>query len=140
MFETEAINTLKALNMTPSIRLLGFAARSRAPEIGDQTKHAYFLYPCEKLYEGSTRTFAAMLQSMLDHNLCAFAVMLTRKRATPRHVYILPQAESIDEQTGEQLDPPGFHVYTTVYNDDRRRPPPITNQQQWFTEECACAR
>ena len=76
-----------------------------------------------------------MLQSMLDHNLCAFGVMLTRKRSNPRHVYMLPQEERIDEDTGEQIEAPGLHVYSTVYKDDRRKPPPIQNQQQWFTAD-----
>lgn len=91
-----------------ALRLLGFVNPDRFP-IEHQVKHSYFVYPTEKVsgvqershlltsgfwlqvWTGSTRTFAALLQVMLEKGKAGLGLLLPRRNTAPVHVLVMPQ-------------------------------------------------
>lgn len=84
-------------------------------------KHAFFIYPDEKGYTGSTRTFSALLQSCIKQDRHALALCRLRAGSTPEFCVLIPQEETFDR--GSQDDPPGFHVVVLPFVDDIRDQP-----------------
>ncbi|OZJ01818.1 hypothetical protein BZG36_04811 [Bifiguratus adelaidae] len=105
----------------PGITLLGFKAR-RLLKNYENITHAYFIYPDEKEYLGSTRVFSALLQRMASKDKIAICHMIRRSNTLPRFVALLPQEEVLDANGGQER-PPGFHVITLPYADDIRSIP-----------------
>jgi ATP-dependent DNA helicase 2 subunit 1 len=80
-------------------------------------------------YTGSTRSFAALLQSCLKFNRHALALCRFRRNVAPEFAVLIPQAETFGRDGGQE-DPPGFHVIVLPYADDIRNPPKnITHNQ-----------
>ena len=73
-------------------------------------------------YTGSTRTFAALLQSCLKQNRHALALCRFRTNITPEFAVLIPQDETFTEGGGQDM-PPGFHVIVLPFIDDIRAPP-----------------
>ncbi|KAG8995655.1 ATP-dependent DNA helicase II subunit 1, partial [Tulasnella sp. 427] len=101
------------------IKILGFKDRN-ALRFQDQIKHAYFIYPDESVFSGSTRTFNALLKATINRNKVALVRFMPRRASTPVFAILLPQAEKVTGQ-GQQV-PPGFHVITLPFADDIRAP------------------
>ncbi|KAG8906390.1 ATP-dependent DNA helicase II subunit 1 [Tulasnella sp. 403] len=144
LFNAEQIREFKTLGIEPGIKILGFKDRETL-RLQDNIKHAYFIYPDEKVYSGSTRTFNALLKAMLNRDKVALVRFMPRRGATPSFAVLLPQAslsppfafcsrpdlrwglalngkaEKVTEQ-GQQA-PPGFHVIALPFADDIREPP-----------------
>ncbi|POY71002.1 ATP-dependent DNA helicase 2 subunit 1 [Rhodotorula taiwanensis] len=120
IFFTEAdVRKVKTLGRPPSLKLLGFKPRKDHLRFQETVKHSYFIYPDEERYSGSTRTFAALLKSMLKKEVVGFASFLPRTNARPQVVLLLPQEEKLSE-TGVALIPGGIHLCQLPFADDLR--------------------
>ena len=73
-------------------------------------------------YTGSTRTFAALLQSCITQNRHALSICRFRANSTPEMAVMIPQEETFTEGGGQDM-PPGFHVVVVPFVDDIRAPP-----------------
>ncbi|CAG8532062.1 2427_t:CDS:10 [Ambispora gerdemannii] len=100
------------------ITLLGFKPYSRF-KFHYHLEHPYFIYPDEEKYEGSTRTFAALHQKMLEMEKIAICQVRLRKTSVPRIAALVAQKEELDEY-GAQIHPPGIQMYYLPYAEDLR--------------------
>lgn len=84
----------------------------------DVLKPPYFVYPDESQMKGSTKIFAALLDSMLRAKKMAI-VLRSSERASngPRFCALVPQAEVINEK-GMQTTAPGMHLIPLPYKND----------------------
>jgi len=105
----------------PVIRLIGFKPLDMLP-IWANLKNSTFIYPSEEDVIGSTRTFAALHQSMLKKKKFALVWYIPRKNAAPWLAALMPGAEKLGEG-GEQVIPPGLWVIPLPYADDIRQKP-----------------
>ena len=118
IFENDEIDSIKALDKTPGVRVVGFKPI-------DALKHYYhirsssFIYPDESLVKGGTVAFIALLDRLIYMEKVAIARFTARARSAPRFVALLPQREELDED-GIQITPPGFHVIYLPFADDLR--------------------
>ncbi|KAI9341588.1 SPOC like C-terminal domain-containing protein [Pilaira anomala] len=123
-FTKEEIAKLKKLR-DPSLLVLGFKNKSTLKS-HHQLTHPYFIYPDDSLYEGSTKAFMALLQSMIKKDRIAICSFVRRDNALPRLVAAIPQIEKLDEN-GNQIEPPGIQLVVLPYADEiRPLPPAIT--------------
>nr|P0CO50.1 RecName: Full=ATP-dependent DNA helicase II subunit 1; AltName: Full=ATP-dependent DNA helicase II subunit Ku70 [Cryptococcus neoformans var. neoformans JEC21]P0CO51.1 RecName: Full=ATP-dependent DNA helicase II subunit 1; AltName: Full=ATP-dependent DNA helicase II subunit Ku70 [Cryptococcus neoformans var. neoformans B-3501A] len=102
------------------IKVLGFQAASQL-RFQDNLKHPFFIYPNEEEYTGSTRTFAALLNSCLKYNRHALALCRLRSNHVPEFCVLIPQEEKTSSNGQEY--PPGFHLIILPYKDSIRPPP-----------------
>ncbi|GAA5885791.1 hypothetical protein JCM3774_005207, partial [Rhodotorula dairenensis] len=120
IFFSEAdVRKVKTLGRPPSLKLLGFKPRKGYLRFQETVKHSYFIYPDEERYTGSTRTFAALLKSMLKKDVVGFASFLARSNSRPQVVLLLPQEEKLNE-TGVVIVPGGIHLCQLPFVDDLR--------------------
>lgn len=103
---------------SPGLRLMGFKPRSRL-KFYHNIQPSTFIYPNEKLIEGSTVAFAALHKKMLEMDRIAICRLIERERAQPIYVALVPQAEVLDSDQS-QLEPPGFHMIYLPYADGIR--------------------
>ncbi|KAG2225369.1 hypothetical protein INT45_005613 [Circinella minor] len=115
----------------PSLKLLGFMSKDVMRPYRS-IFHPYFIYPDESTFEGSTRTFAALLDTMLEQERVGLCVFTPRTNSTTFIVAMIPQREIMNEN-GIQTQPPGFCLIRLPYADDIREIPPTTIQHA--TEE-----
>jgi len=113
---------------SPGIRIIGFKSSS-ALKFHYNVKPAQFLYPDEKDYIGSTRTFTALLNKLAEADKVALAWAITRRNSPPSLCCLLPSLEMIDPDTERQLQPPGFHMVFLPFADDIRANPEITSDK-----------
>ncbi|GAA5936364.1 uncharacterized protein JCM15063_001867 [Sporobolomyces koalae] len=118
-FSEDEVRKVKALGRPPGLRLLGFLPREGNLHFWQSVKQSYFVYPEEERFEGSTRTFAALLKSMVKKDLIAICSFIGRRAARPQIVVLLPQEEELNE-AGVQVLPPGFHLCQLPFADDIR--------------------
>ncbi|KAL8286530.1 hypothetical protein RQP46_004547 [Phenoliferia psychrophenolica] len=118
-FDEAEVRKIKTLGRSPSLRLIGFKPREEYLRFHETVKHAYFIYPNEETYSGSTRTFASLLQTMLDKDKIGFGVLLPRVSSKPQMVVLIPQPEEMNEY-GQQTFPPGIHLSQLPFADDMR--------------------
>ena len=83
-------------------------------------KPGHFLYPDEKLIQGSTTLFRSLLEKCIEKKRFILCKMIPRVNTPPRLVALFPQEEELDEHK-IQIIPPGFHVYYMPYADDFRQ-------------------
>lgn len=102
----------------PGLKLLGFKDRSEL-RFEDNVKHSLFIYPNEDAFNGSTRTFTALLQTLAKKDKIGLVVGLTRSNSSPAFYAMVPQEEVLD-QAGAQTVPPGFHLICIPFADDIR--------------------
>ncbi|ORX61941.1 Ku DNA-binding complex, Ku70 subunit [Hesseltinella vesiculosa] len=112
----------------PHLRILGFKPRSSLQPHHNIASHSYFIYPNEMEYEGSTRTFAALLEAVKDQDKIAIAYLITRRTSAPSMVALLPQTEELGAD-GVQILPPGFQMIILPYADDIRQVPPSSEAE-----------
>jgi ATP-dependent DNA helicase 2 subunit 1 len=110
----------------PVIRIIGFKPAS-AVTFHHNVKPAQFVYPDEKDYIGSTRTFTALHKKLVADNKVALVWAITRRNASPAMCYLYPSEEVVDPATDRQLQPPGFFlIYLPFADDIRQNPPDVT--------------
>lgn len=121
---------------TPGIRLLGFKDATAAGWEYSLEK-AYFLYPSETHYVGSSRTFAALHRSLTEKKKVALVWAVLRVNAPPRIAAIVPHGpvitkeseESVKETAQHPTFPTGLYLVPLAYADDLRHlPPAATNK------------
>ncbi|KAI8066668.1 SPOC like C-terminal domain-containing protein [Gongronella butleri] len=117
LFTKEELLQLRQFG-TPGITLLGFKPRSALMPHHNINPNGYFIYPNEKLYEGSTRTFAALLKATLDQDKIAVCHFVPRSNSSPKMAVLIPQAEELED--GAPAVPPGFNIHILPYADDIR--------------------
>eukprot|EP00759_Apiculatamorpha_spiralis_P042330 PhF_6_TR40463/c0_g1_i1/m.60464/K10884/XRCC6, KU70, G22P1; ATP-dependent DNA helicase 2 subunit 1 len=81
--------------------------------------HASFLHPNESSGIGSTKTFTALLRTLLAQNKIAIAQCVPRNNAAPRLVALVPSEEKMD-MDGTQTQPAGLWLINLPYADDYR--------------------
>ncbi|GAA5955966.1 hypothetical protein JCM21900_002633 [Sporobolomyces salmonicolor] len=118
-FTEEDVRKVKTIGRPPSLKLLGFMPREGNLKFWETVKHSYFIYPDEERYEGSIRTFASLLKSMLKKDVIGYASLIARTISRPQVVILLPQAEELNKN-GVQVRPPGIHVCQLPFADDIR--------------------
>ncbi|GAA5853409.1 hypothetical protein JCM5353_004719 [Sporobolomyces roseus] len=118
-FTDEEVRKVKALGKMPGLRLLGFLPKEGNLHFWQTVKQSYFVYPEEERWEGSTRTFAALLKSMVKKKLIAYGAFIGRRAGRPQIVILLPQEEKLNEAGVQEL-PPGFHLCQLPFADDIR--------------------
>jgi len=120
LFTAEQIREFKTLGIEPGVKILGFKDKETL-RFQDNLKHALFIYPDEKTYSGSTRTFNALLKATLNRDKVILARFMPRRASVPSFAALVPQAEKVTEQ-GQQA-PPGFHMIALPFADEIRAPP-----------------
>ncbi|KAI8088997.1 SPOC like C-terminal domain-containing protein [Halteromyces radiatus] len=120
VFTKDEINAMRNVG-DPGLTLLGFRPHSILSNYPN-VKHSYFIYPSEMEYEGSTRTFTALLNAVLDQDKIVMCYLIRRKNTMPNLVALVPQNEKLDDD-GIQITPPGFNVICLPYADDIRQIP-----------------
>ncbi|KAI9255908.1 SPOC like C-terminal domain-containing protein [Helicostylum pulchrum] len=126
-FTKEEIKKLKKIR-DPSLLVLGFKNK-KALKAHHQLTHPYFIFPDETQYEGSSKLFMALVQTMLIQDRIAICSFVRRENTSPRIVAAIPQDEKLDEN-GNQLEPPGLQLIILPYADEiRPLPPAITPVQ-----------
>ncbi|GAA5974908.1 hypothetical protein JCM5350_004498 [Sporobolomyces pararoseus] len=118
-FNEDEVRKVKAVGRLPGLRLLGFVPREGNLHFWQSVKQSYFIYPEEDRWEGSTRTFASLLKSMVKKDVIAYASFIGRRAARPQIVVLLPQEEKLNE-AGVQVLPPGIHLCQLPFADDIR--------------------
>ncbi|KAG9010474.1 ATP-dependent DNA helicase II subunit 1 [Tulasnella sp. JGI-2019a] len=120
LFTPEQVREFKTLGSEPGISILGFKNKDTL-HIQDNLKHAYFLYPDEKSWSGSTRAFNALLKATANKGKIAIARYMPRRGTIPGFAALVPQIERVASH-GQQA-PPGFQVVVLPFADDVRQPP-----------------
>ncbi|KAA1102340.1 ATP-dependent DNA helicase II subunit 1 [Puccinia graminis f. sp. tritici] len=126
IFTNEEIEKMRTVGLDKGLTLLGFRPRDELLW-AYHVKHAYYIYPNEDTFVGSTRAFSALLHSMAKKNKIGYGLLRSRKNDTPTLVAILPQLEDFDEASNTQMEPPGMHLCVLPWADDLN-PPPTVNQ------------
>lgn len=120
-FTPEEASQLKNFG-DPVIRIVGFKPLSMLP-IWASMKQAYFIYPSEDDYIGSTRVFSALYQKMQKDQLMALTWFIARRNAAPVIAALIPGADKFDE-AGVQTLPQGLWIVQLPFADDIRQNPP----------------
>jgi ATP-dependent DNA helicase 2 subunit 1 len=129
-FTDSEVAEMRSMGINPQIKILGFQS-SDLLQIDENIKHSYFIYPDENTYTGSTRTFAALLQSCTKLKKHALAICRFKRNNTPEFAVLIPQPEEMSEDGKSQEVPPGFHVIILPYKDDlRAQPRSITGTEE----------
>ncbi|GAA5947435.1 hypothetical protein JCM10213_008165 [Rhodosporidiobolus nylandii] len=118
-FGEDDIRKVKTMGRPPSLKLLGFKPREGHLRFQDSVKHSYFIYPDEDRYTGSTRTFTALLNSMLKKDVIGLGSFIPRTTGKPQVVLLIPQDEELNS-AGVPIDPAGMHICQLPYADDIR--------------------
>jgi ATP-dependent DNA helicase 2 subunit 1 len=106
--------------ITGHLQLVGFQEATKVLKPEHCVGHAAFLYPQDSRIEGSAELVSALIQVLSEHNLVAIARAVPRSNATMNFVALIPQQERLDEDTGELLLSPGFHMLRLPFADDIR--------------------
>lgn len=123
-FTVEETNNLRRAFGDPVLRIIGFKSLDLLPAWANH-RPPIFIYPSEDGFIGSTRVFAALHASLLQKSKFALCWFIARRNATPLLTAVIPGAEKVDEETGEQLMPPGMWIIPLPYADDVRQNPDL---------------
>jgi len=117
-FEQDEIKSIKRFGLA-GMKLLGFKSLvTLKPYM--YVKPGHFIYPDEKLIEGSTTLFSAFLNKCLEKGKYMLCEVIPRVNASPRLAALCPQQEEMDENR-MQIIPPGFHLIYLPFADDFRQ-------------------
>eukprot|EP00884_Botryococcus_braunii_P020491 jgi/Botrbrau1/7125/Bobra.0143s0005.1 len=119
LLDVEELRDLKAVQQ-PGLHLLGFKPLSSLKD-WHQLRTASFLYPAERARPGSTTAFIALHEALMAKEAFALCALTRSRVAESRLVACLPQQELVDE-SGTQIEPPGFNIIYLPYSDDLREP------------------
>ncbi|CCX09631.1 SPOC like C-terminal domain-containing protein [Pyronema domesticum] len=109
---------------TPGIRVIGFKPAS-AIKFDHPMGPSQFIYPDEKDFIGSTRTFTALYNKLMKDKKVALVWAITRKNSCPIYAYLSPSEEVRNPDTGAQTQPPGFFLIQLPFADDVRQNPEV---------------
>lgn len=112
----------------PVIRIIGFKPSS-AVKFHLNTKPAQFIYPDERDFIGSIRTFTALHSKLVKDSKVALVWAITRRNSPPQFCYLYPSVEIIDPESSRQVQPPGFFLITLPFADDIRSNPEIVHSE-----------
>lgn len=101
------------------MKLLGFKPLSSLKQYM-YVKPGHFLYPDEKVIEGSTKLFGAFMTKCLEKKKFMLCSIIPRANASMRLVALIPQEEELNENR-QQIAPPGFHLVYLPFADDFRK-------------------
>lgn len=118
-FEYEEVQEMKRFSGA-GLRLLGFKPFDKAIKIHQHVRQSQFLYPNDKSVVGSAKLFAALLTKCIEKKVVPICSFSARNNIPPRLVALLPQHEEVDDDTGEQIRPPGFYVVYIPFAEDIR--------------------
>merc|ERR1719410_295231 len=86
-----------------------------------QLKPSVFVYPDEQRCNGSTVSFAALIEAMSELKQFAVCRYIARKQSEPRFVALVAQKEIKDKSNGnKQVEPPSMNMIYLPYADDIR--------------------
>ncbi|KAI9305696.1 SPOC like C-terminal domain-containing protein [Cunninghamella echinulata] len=119
VFSKEELTSMKDFGPSRLV-LFGFKPSSTLQPYYN-IKPSTFIYPTETDYDGSTRTFAALLDAVFEQDKIAICGLF-RNASLPRIMALIPQKESLGDD-GTQLTPPGFQMVALPYADDIRSMP-----------------
>lgn len=108
----------------PVIRLIGFRPLASLP-IWAYTKHATFIFPSEEDFVGSTRTFAALHQSMLKKRLYGLMWFIARRNAGPVLAAMLASDTGSSNGEPDGTHPAGLWLIPLPFADDVRPDPEV---------------
>jgi len=99
LYNGDEVRTFRTLGLEPGIKLLGFKDLDQLA-IEDSVKHSMFIYPDETAYEGSTRTFSALLQTMVEKQKMALVLGLFRRNSSPAFYAMIGQVRKFMPRDG----------------------------------------
>ena len=105
----------------PVIRVVGTRPLS-ALRFWDNIKQSTFVYPSEDIYVGSTRTFSAFQQQLLQQKKMALVWFIPRKNAAPVLSAMIGGEEKLDRDSQQKI-PPGMWIIPLPAADDMRSLP-----------------
>ncbi|KAF2763519.1 putative DSB repair complex subunit Ku70 [Pseudovirgaria hyperparasitica] len=121
-FTPEEITQIRSFG-DPTLRIIGFKPASLLP-VWANTRPAYFIYPSETDFIGSTRVFSALQQKLLQDDKIGLAWFIPRRNATPTLAALVPGEEKLGDD-GDQVIPPGLWIVQLPFADDIRQKPEI---------------
>ena len=105
---------LKQFGIDRHFRLLGFADKSSLrPELS--LKSPYFLRPDTFNYPGSGKFFTALHRRMTRRSKIAYVSFVPTGASVPRVHAMVPQLETVDEETGSVVSAAGFNLIAMPY-------------------------
>ncbi|KAJ9573651.1 hypothetical protein L9F63_008992 [Diploptera punctata] len=103
---------------SPGLKLLGFKPASKIKD--HHVSPSSFIYPEERLIQGSCKLFGALLERCVTRNVVPICCFTARSNACPAIVALVPQQEVMDD-SNMQVVPPGFHLVYLPYAEDIRK-------------------
>jgi ATP-dependent DNA helicase 2 subunit 1 len=126
VFSEEEMKEMRKLEEeTPIIRVIGFKPQS-ALQYDHNIKPATFIYPDEKEFIGSTRTFTALHSKLQNDGKIGLVWAVVRRNMSPVLCALYPSQEIVDPNSGLQIQPPGFFLTQLPFADDVRSNPEIS--------------
>lgn len=104
----------------PAIRIIGFKSASSI-KFDHNVRPANFIYPDEKDYVGSIRTFTALHTKLVNSKKVGLCWCITRRNAAPALCALWPSVEEVVD--GRQTNPAGFFLIQLPFADDIRVTP-----------------
>eukprot|EP00929_Paragymnodinium_shiwhaense_P041735 TRINITY_DN21678_c0_g1_i1.p1 TRINITY_DN21678_c0_g1~~TRINITY_DN21678_c0_g1_i1.p1 ORF type:complete len:623 (-),score=160.24 TRINITY_DN21678_c0_g1_i1:471-2339(-) len=101
------------------MQLIGFQSRDLL-RAHHRIFHSYFVYPNDRSVSGSAAFCGALLESLIARRQLALVRYRARKASMPVIAALVPQAEQVDEASGCQVTPPGFHMVILPWKEEIR--------------------
>lgn len=136
-FTQDEVKGIAMLDGNLGMKLIGFKPKSSL-KWAQFVRSSSFVYPDEKLIQGSRRLFSALLIKCLERQVVPICSFKARDNSGPSYVALLPQEEVKDE--GEQVTPPGFHVIFLPFADDVRTVPETTHLNEPEPEQLSAGK
>jgi len=110
---------LKQFGIDRHFRLMGFAdISSLRPELS--LKSPYFVRPDEFNYPGSGKFFTALHRRMTRRAKIAYVSFIPTGASMPRVYAMVPQLETVDDETGNVVNAAGFNLIAMPYKQEIR--------------------
>nr|XP_018898191.1 PREDICTED: X-ray repair cross-complementing protein 6-like [Bemisia tabaci] len=114
----------KALTGKFGFQLLGFKPSS-AVKFYHHSQSSLYIIPAEKMVKGSEVLFVTLRDCLLEQDKVAVCYLTTRRTASPKLVYLIPQKEQI--LNGLQVQSDGFHVVFLPFAEQFRKDIPLND-------------
>ena len=108
----------------PGMRIVGFKPEAAA-RFDRNMQPATFIYPDERDYIGSIRTFTALHAKLVRDAKVALVWAITRRNAAPQMGCLYPAVEVVDAASKQQVQPAGFFFIVLPFADDMRSNPEV---------------
>jgi ATP-dependent DNA helicase 2 subunit 1 len=104
----------------PGIRIIGFKSSLKI-KFDQNVRSAIFIYPDEKDYVGSIRTFTALHKKLVESKRVGLCWCIQRRNSAPVLCAMVPSTEEVVD--GRQTSPDGFFLLQLPFADDLRLTP-----------------